>query len=352
MDNDLIQNKIELRTLQESVMNGKITAEDAKAKLAELSAKRADIEKRIALAKAPIIKEETASNYKEIAQAMREKRAISLNGTGAINQVNELVKELTKKTPLLEMVKKFVGRDAATNIPLFSPTLGVPAAYAEGATSVTADATAALNNRSLTPHAFVSLLPVTAEALNLGVVNFEAELPSIFADAFAQGFHQQILTGAGTGLNFRGIFTVAAANTAFIEKDASLMAIRELALRLQDYNDNGEAVIIMNPAIYSLIMSDSAVTNGEDLYKEELIRSRTIEGVKVILTSGAPSSTASGACYAVGGNLHRNYGLALASELSIEPIKKVGDTNTYFQSVIFANGSPLIDKEFIPLLME
>jgi hypothetical protein len=45
---------------------------------------------------------------------MTEKRAITLNGTGAIAQV----KELQAKTPLLEKVRYFYGANAATNIPV------------------------------------------------------------------------------------------------------------------------------------------------------------------------------------------------------------------------------------------
>jgi hypothetical protein len=109
-----------------------------------------------------------------------------------------------------------------------------------------------------------------------------------------------------------------------------------------------DGVIIMHPSVYSLIMADTAVTNGEDLYKEELIRSKMIEGVRVMLTTACPSSVASGACFCVGGSLG-NYGLAIAAELQIEPLKKVGDTDTYFQAFLFANGSPIKEQEFIGL---
>jgi hypothetical protein len=350
MEKQLLENKIELRKLSEDVSTGKIKADEAKRKFEELRAKKADLEKRIALAKAPVIAKNKTSSFGEIAKAMIEKRAISLNGTGAINQISELVKELSKRTPLLEGVRKFYGPNASTNIPLFTPTMAVPGAYAEGATSIAADTQASLGSRSLTPRAFVSLLPVSAESINLGSVNFESELPAIFADSFAQAFHKQICTGSGTGLNFRGIFTVAASNTNGITKDPCIAALRDLALLLQDYNDS-DAVIIMHPSIYSLIMSDT--TGGEvDLYKEELIRSKTIEGVKILLTSSAPNAiSTSGSCYAVGGSL-QNFGFAVASELQIEPLKKVGDTNTYFQASVFTNGSPILDKEYFPLLTE
>jgi hypothetical protein len=44
-----------------------------------------------------------------------------------------------------------------------------------------------------------------------------------------------------------------------------------------------------------------------------------------------------------------NYGLGMASEIIIKPIEKVGDTNTYFQASIFANGTPVVEKNFYGL---
>jgi HK97 family phage major capsid protein len=344
MEKELIGNKIEIRKLHEDVSGGKITSEDARKKLDELRAKKAEIEKRIALQKAPIPKTESSASFADIKKAMVEKRAITLNGTGAINQVHELVKELQKKTPLLQGVRYFHGPNASTNIPIFSPTIARPAAYAEGAKNVAEDTQAALGGKSLTPHAFISLLPVSAETLALGSVNFEAELPAIFADAFAQGFHNAIATGSGTGLDFRGIFAAVSAGSP-ATASPGVKALRDLALTMQDYNDSG--VIIMNPAVYSAIMADA--TGGEvDLYKEELIRNKAIEGIHLILTSACPNSVSAGAVWAVGGRL-QNYGLAMASELQITPKTKVGDTNTYFEAVVFANGSPILDKEFFGL---
>jgi HK97 family phage major capsid protein len=344
MEKELVENKIEIRKLHEDVSGGKIASADAKKKLAELRAKKEAIEKRIALQNTPRAKMETTSSFADIKKAMVEKRAITLSGTGAISQINELVKELQKKTPLLQRVRYFYGPNAATVIPIFSPTVAAPASYAEGATSVAADTLASLGSKSLNPHAFVSLLPVSSETLTLGSVNFEAELPGIFADAFAQGFHRSIAVGSGTGLDFKGIFTTVASGTPTVAA-VGLKALRDLALKLQDYTDSG--VILTHPGVYSLIMADAA-GKEVDLYKETLIRDKRIEGVEVIITSACPDSTAAGAVYAVGGRLE-NYGLAMASEIQIEPIKKVGDTYTYFQASVFANGSPILDKEFFGL---
>jgi HK97 family phage major capsid protein len=310
-----------------------------------LRAQKRDIEQQIALASAP--KNETRTSA-DIQKALIEKRAITLNGTGAIEQIRELAKELQAKTPILEKVRYFYGPNAATNIPVLSPGLATPAVAAEGATSIAADTTATLVSKSITPHAYVSILPVSLETITMGTVNFDSELPAIFADAFAQAFHRGILNGTGTGLDFNGLFTaVPAANK--IECAATgnpqIADLVELALTIQDLTDEG--VIVLAPSIYAGILADTS-TGVAEVYKEELIRSKTIENVKVILTSAAPSVLTAGSLVAVAGRLD-DYGLGMASEIVIEPIKKVGDTNTYFQASVFANGTTIIDKNFYGL---
>jgi hypothetical protein len=347
MEKELIDNKLEMRKLSEDITNNKITSAEGTKKLNELRAKKKEIEQRIALKNAPISKATTNGMFSEIRKAMIEKRAITLNGTGAINQINELVKEIQKKTPLLGGVRYFYGAAANVNIPIFSPTLASPAPYAEGTTSITSDTTAALGNKTLTPYGFVSLLQVSMEALTLGSVNFEAELPSVFADSFSQSFHKQICIGTGTNREFKGIFPVVAANGNAITSTPTIKALRDLALQLADYNDYG--VIILHPSVYSIIMADPTEKEA-DLYKEEIIRSKSIEGIKLILTSSAPASTSAGSIFAVGGRLE-NYGFALASEIKITPKTTVGDTNTYFEAVLFANGNTIIDSEWTGLKM-
>lgn len=337
---------LQLRSLQQEVVEGKINADEAKKKLDELRAKKSEIEKAIALENAPI--EERTATTADIQKALIEKRAITLSGTGAINQIKELAKELQAKTPILERVRYFYGPNASTNIPVLSPGLATPAAAAEGATTIAVDTTATLGSKSITPHAYVSILPISLEALTMGTVNIDSELPEIFADAFAQGFHKGILTGNGAGLNFKGLFTsIPSANQIACQAAGNplIVDLVTLALTVQDLTDSG--VVVLSPSIYAGILADTTAGVAE-VYKEELIRNKTIENVKVILTSAAPSTLTAGSIVAVAGRLD-NYGLGMASEINIEPIKKVGDTNTYFQASVFANGIPIVDKNFYGL---
>jgi HK97 family phage major capsid protein len=211
------------------------------------------------------------------------------------------------------------------------------------------DSTAALGNKSVTPHAYVSILPISLEALTMGTVNLDSELPAVFADAFAQGFHRGILTGDGSGLNFKGLFaSIPTANqvACAAEGNPTIADLVRLALTVQDLTDSG--VIVLSPSIYAGVLADTTA-GVADVYKEELIRVKSIENVPVILTSAAPSALTEGSVVAVAGRLD-DYALAMASEINIEPIKKVGDTNTYFQASIFANGIPIVEKNFYGLI--
>jgi len=340
MNEEKLKIDMELRSLSEKIKDGSIKAEDAKIELEKLSAQKRDIEQKIALANSPT-ETRTTNSIADIQKAMIEKRAITLSGTALVLQIKELVKEISRKTEIINGVRKFYGANGSTNIPVWSPTLAQPAAQTEGAASVAVDNLAKLGNKSLTPHAFVSILPVSWEALNLGSVNLESEFSEIFGDAFLQGWLDQIINGNGTGMNFDGLFNGLTQNiicsTAGSIKMADLAA---LALKLQDYNHN--PVLIMNSSIYSAFIADDTPT--AKLYAEEMIRQKTIEGVPILLTGSAPSATAAGSTICVGGDLS-NYAFAIANELTVSPIQKVGDLNVYYHAVIAANGCKLIENK-------
>jgi len=344
MNNELINVDIQLRSLSDKVKNGEIKADEAQKELDSLKLQKREISQKIAQANMP--SEERTTSLADIKQAMIEKRGITLNGTGAINQVKELQKELSRKKEILNLVRYFYGSNASTNIPVLSAGLATPAQAGEGTANIDVDNQATLGSKSITPHAFVSILPVSAEALTLGSVNLEAELPLIFAEAFSDGFAKQVIQGDGKGMNFTGLFTNKPVEVKCATTGVPVMAdLVNLALTMRDYTD--DAVIVMNPTVYSHILAD-ATKGVAQLYKEELIRTKTIEGVKVLLTGYAPSETVAGSTVAVAGRMS-DYGVGLASEITIEPIKKVGDTNTYFQAIVFANGTPINHKNFYRL---
>ena len=112
-----------------------------------------------------------------------------------------------------------------------------------------------------------------------------------------------------------------------------------------------EYEIIMHPTTYGAILADS--TSGEDvkIYKESLIRDKRIEGVKIRLDSKAPYATTAGAVLAVAAPLSR-YAIGVAGEMEITPIKVKGDTNTYFQAVMFFSGKQVSDSDIYAIAVK
>ena len=314
-----------------------------------LETEKRDFEARMANYNAPIntANAEKAEAWRDVKNAMVEKRAITVGGTGKVNLVADIIKECVAKTPLLDKVRFFTGRDSETRIPVWSPSIAQPVAYAEGATGIVSDTQAVLGVQSIQPYAYVSILPVSDATLLMSGANLEAELPQIFAQAFNKALHAGIVSGDGTGKNMTGLFK--ATGTQTIECGASgspkMADVVALALKLQDYYDNG--CIVMNPAIYSAI---TAVETGDALsvYREELIRNKTIEGIKVILTSYAPSATTAGSVVAVGGDLSE-YAVGMANALTIEPFREVGQLNTMYRGIAYWNGCPILAKNFVQL---
>lgn len=287
------------------------------------------------------------TDWRSVAEAMIQKRAITLSGTGNIETVMGLVKVAQSKNPLLAAARYFYGPNASTNIPVWSPTIATPSNYAEGVTDVSSDSTAVLGKTTLTPYAYISVLPVSNDTLKFSSVALESELPSIFGEVFSKAMHNGMITGNGTSRNMSGLFTQVPSGNQIACAAAGLPAMSDivgLALQLQDFYDDG--FIVMNPAVYSgLTLSANDYYSA---YKEELIRNKTIEGIKVIITSTAPKTVAANDIVAVGGRMS-DYAIAVASELEIVPLKKVGDNNTYFQACMYFNGAPIIASNFYAL---
>jgi HK97 family phage major capsid protein len=337
----------EARSLYEQ---GKLSKRGVEKRLAALRAERRDIERRAAAAAAPVT-DRKDGKYRALVEAMLQPRDITVNGTEAMEVIQELMKELQPKTPLLQGVRYYYSK-GDTKIPVLSPTIAAPVSYGEGTKSVPDDMQAQLAPVVLDPKAYISELAVTYETLQKSAVNLDAELPAIFADAFWQGLHKQILTGNGAGNNMQGIFTAAASATGenkltcATAGTVTIADVVSLATAVQERTD--DAVIILSPAIYSLIMAD-ATAGVADLYKEELIRDKRLEGLQVLLTPGAPKATSAGAVVAAAMRLE-DYALGIADKLSIMPIHQPHDPATYYQAVLLADGKIPVAKNLWALV--
>jgi len=354
MNEELLQKNIEIRSLSEQLSNGTIKADEARTKLEELRAEKRHIEQRIALADAPVSKtgernEIFAESFRDVANAIRELRSVTINGTGTISQFSSLTKEFAKNNDILNYVRFFPGENASTMIPVLSPPPARPGAFPEGTFNVPSDTQAALGITELKPNIYVSELPITAETLKLSIVDIERELPAIFAESFSDVLAEQVVQGNGTGLNFDGIFNNLQ-NTIGCQVTGvpRVMDLHRLAMEVKKVKARG-AAIVMNHLIYSGILSDSTAEAAiSQILKEEMVRTNTIEGIPIILTPDAPSSVVSGSTVCVAARL-RDYAVAMAGTITIEPIRAPGDTRTHFQATAFFNGGKILNRNFIGL---
>lgn len=333
--------------LYAKIENGEIDAEAAENEIKALKERKAQLEQEIARSESPDNSEkETALDFSEVRSALIEKRAVTIKPElGGQTLVDQIFEEMKPKTPVFSLVSTYTGTNARTTIPLLYPGLAAPAGQAEGATGIATDDNAKLDSVDVTPFPFVSILPVTYDTLKFNKVNFEQKLPALFASAFAQCFHKQILAGTGaahkqfegmTGITFKPEKTVEAGAAGKI----TVMDLAGLALAISDKTDSG--TILMNSAVYSKILADSPEKDLSAVYLKTLIENKEIEGVKVVLTSHMSKDTAAGKVVAIAGEMGK-YGVGYAGELDIVPKTKVGDLNVYFEAVMYAAGKPIIN---------
>lgn len=338
MNEELMNVDIEIRKLSENIKSGAIKADEAKSKFEELRAKKADLQKQEALKNKPLDIEERSANPKslvaDIQNAMKEKRAITLSGTGSINYFHNLQKELTAKKDILQKFGYFYGSNEKEVIPVWGADLGRAVEVDEAGNFETSEGQIA--TRSVQVKAFCKSIPVSDELLNLSYVDFEPELMKIIADVYSETLAYNAFKADGTGA-FTNIYDGANEVTA---PKLNITALAKLALEVSDKTDN--AVIVMNPKVYADI-EGSESSAREKQYIKELIGNRTIEGVPVILTSWADDGTNGN--YALCGNLS-NYAIALANTLHIEPKKKIGSLVTTYDVHLYTAGLPVVPKNF------
>lgn len=335
---------LQIRSLSDKIKDGSIKADEAKQKFEELRAKKAEIEKQIALQNAPQTREkESISSIADVAKAFQEKRAITLSGTGIVNTVRELVKIMTPKKKILEKVRYFYGENASTVIPVWGSTLTRPAPVAEGGT-ITSETKNPLGSKSLTTIAFATSIPVSNETLKLSAVEFESELLNILADSYADAIAYEIFNGTGTGGHFTPLYTTGVNEITSAATTLKIADLVKLALAITDKTDN--ACIFMHSNVYNAFIADTSDTHK--VYREDLIRNKMIENVPVFVTSYAPSDISTGKNVAIAGDFG-DYAVAVAGELHIEPKKTAGSLTTTFDVDMYLAGAPTVPANFTVL---
>lgn len=286
------------------------------------------------------------TEWRDIVQAMSEKRTVTIQGTSAINQVNGIWDLVKQKNVLLDRVSYFRGPNGKTSIALLAahpakPSKTSTAGNAAYNRNYAVDSTQLLGVKDVTPYAWTSVIPVDYDTVTYSFSDIENRLPALLSDAFRDAMCDGMFKGDGSNGTIKGIFadgSVAAANLIETESASavSFKDLLDLALKVKD-QDVAEPIIIMNPGIYSVLAATS--TQDYNFIKEELVRNKSVEGIHVELTGKAPSfdDASEGDIVVWAGDL-KNYGFAVADELTIETAKIVGDSNTYFQGIMSFTG--------------
>ena len=342
---------MELRSLMDSVKDTSkdVNLDEVRTKKAELEEKRANLIKQMAELDKPLAKgSEEKTVWRQMAEAMIEKRTVNLAGTGVVNTLKELVKKVVSKTDVLDGVRFFYGKDAATKIPVWGTQLKADF-VAEGTTGTAKTNVAGVT--TIDAQEILSSLPVSQMMLDLGAANLEAELPGLFeeaiADLLADGMcnGKVITVGEETVVAMVGVFT--ASNTSVFNQACTMVKLGEFArgLRSKKYR-NPE--IIMSNAVYTKFLGDTSTDETTKIYKEGLIRDKKIEDVVVKLTDYAPStgSGSSGAwadndviCVGMDAS---NYAIGMAGQLNITKKDVPSSTVVYFDANAYAGGKPVL----------
>lgn len=285
----------------------------------------------------------TNEGFASISIAMREKRAITLNGTGAVNVIQDIITAALEQNEFTRDYSIFYGENAKTSIPVFSAMPATPAGSAENVNNVSADSTAVFGASELQPKPFVSLLPVSYATVVFNR-NFENQLKNVFAKVYADAILYQSLVGNGTN-QFTGIFKAAGTTqTAGAVGAPTPKDLLTLAISAKSKLTN-PIIVISATFLADILVGSSA----KDPISNEILINRTCFGVPIIVSGYAPSTTVAGDVLAVAFS-KPNYAVAIATELLIAPIRKAGDTNVYYQAELYMNGKPIIAADVLQLI--
>jgi len=266
------------------------------------------------------------------------KRSLTLSGAGAYNVLKAFEKVITDRHDIVSKARFEYGATAQTNIPVITARPARPTKQDEGKTGIGGDPTAAQNVVTITPYAYYSEIFVSAENLVQGAASIENELPLLFGTSFADAQHYGMIVGDGTMI---GIFADAAlttdVNCDVAGKPPTWKDFVNFAGSLKKKAFN-PTIITSSAFIANLLITTEATF---ECLKMELMTKGSIRGVPVWEDPLAPETFETGDVVAVGMDL-KNYVIAVAREMQIEPIRTPGTAGVYFQATSFFNGKPII----------
>ena len=266
-----------------------------------------------------------------------EKRSLTLSGAGAYNVLKSFETVITDRHDILSKVRYEYGASAQTNIPVFTARPARPEKRGEGATGIGGDGTAEQSVTTITPYVYYSEIFVSAENLVQGAANVEAALPPLFATSFLDAQHYGMITGDGTMLGLYANATLTADVNCAKAGAPTWADFVGFAGTLKSKAFN-PIIITSSTFVGNLLLSTAASHEG---LKMELLTKGSIRGVPVWEDPFAGATNETGHIVAVGMD-PKNYVIAMARELVIEPIRTPGTAGVYFQATSFFNGKPII----------
>lgn len=290
-----------------------------------------------ALSTKPTTEKRSATVWADVQKAMKEGRAITVNGTEDVSVSHNLVYALQENTDLLKEFSLSAGGAASQIIPVWNNRLDEFEAVEEGGTFKTNDG--AMTTVNLMAKAFANSIKVTDETLKLSAVNFEAQINKIITDALARTILKQIFNGSGVNGEFKAI-TDGATEVKLAKLDAASLqkAVLTYALTKSD-----KYRLFMNPSVYSDILDG---TGNKDKILQEQISKREIEGVKIILAPQVPADA-----YGILAD-PANYGIGVADELKIVEKPIANSLVHQYDCSVYLCGSPIVAKDNIVLKAE
>lgn len=334
---------------------------DIEARLSAKMEELRNLEKQLAEMKAPKEPEQRKAEGDSIfnpdtwLKAEKENRTITINSTGAVRQIQDLFEKVEDKDEITSQLAVYYGENALTMIPVLMPT-DDPIVLGEADTTATVDTSAALSACEIQPKEHMSIVPVSSNALRLGLVDLNTKLPDVFSKTFWKAIHKGVLVGSGSSNEIKGVFlSVGSADTdrnVIAADSEGTITVTELAqLAVMAAAKSEKYTIVMNPAVYGKILADSSTGEDIKIYKEGLIRDKKIEGVDVIIDAFAPNyaSAKNDKAWVVAAPFGR-YALGVAGEIVIDPIKVKGDPKTYFQASLFFSGKQVTDKDVLGII--
>lgn len=351
---------VEVRSIADELLD---TSKDVNEVRSRLDAKKEELRKaKQELAQLDMPKEKPAETRKAVldAEELRklakgEIRSITIGtDAGAQKDFAKVFEQIGDKDEIVSKAQMIFGKDALTRIPVLND-LGDLTSSTEGTTAVTADTEAGVEVTELAPKAYARVLQVSAEALTIGMIDLESKMQGIFDKAYRKAIHKGMLVGAGTdGDAMTGIFTqvntdIASATTATAYPDrvisggVSIANLGTLAVAVAGKDE--QYTIIMSPSVYGALLADTATDETTKLYKETLIRDKSIENVKVVVDAYAPANAATAKKAMVVAVPLSRYCIGVAAQMSIDTIKVKGDKSTYFQGTAFFDGKQADNRD-------